>query len=126
MKGGRAPTPRRYIPGADAPANVVPGGQTPQGMPNSITAGPAPNFPRAATLRAANFSKGGSRSTRKGGRRATRIGRRRLRRRLRRRGRRRSTRKGGGVLATAALPFGLFGLQRLLGKKYTRKLRHWF
>ena len=47
----------KYVSGADAPANVNPGGQTPQAIPNSITAGPAPNFPRAATLRAANFSK---------------------------------------------------------------------
>jgi len=130
IRGGSASTLIKYASGADAPANVNPGGQTPQAMPNSITAGPAANYPRAATLRAANFSKGGSSSTRKGGRRATRIGRRRLRRRGRRRSLRKGgsccTKKGGGVLATAALPFGLFGLQRLFGKRFTRKLRHWF
>ena len=116
IKGGRASTLRRYVPGADAPANVVPAGMTPQGMPNSITAG----IP-------ANFSTGGSRLTRKGGshkggRRATRKGG----RRTARKGGRRSSRKGGGVLATAALPFGLFGLQRLFGKRFTRKLRRMF
>jgi len=124
IRGGSASTLIKYVSGADAPANVNPGGQTPQAMPNSITAGPAPNFPEA------NFRRGGSRSTRKGGRRATRIGRRRLRRRGRRRSLRKGgsccTKKGGGVLATAALPFGLFGLQRLFGKRFTRKLRHWF
>jgi hypothetical protein len=121
IKGGRAPTPRRYIPGADAPANVVPGGQTPQGMTNSITAGPAPNFPEA------NFRRGGSRSTRKGGRRhGGRRSTRKGRRCSTRKGGRRSLKKGGGVLATAALPFGLFGLQRLFGKKFTRKLRNMF
>jgi hypothetical protein len=127
IRGGSASTLIKYVSGADAPANVNPGGQTPQAMPNSITAGPAANYPRAATLRAANFSRGGRRSTRKGGRRSG--GRRSLRkggRRSTRKGGRRSTKKGGGVLATAALPFGLFGLQRLFGKKFTRKLRHWF
>ena len=116
IRGGNASTLRKYVSGADAPANVVPGGQTPQGMPNSITAG----IP-------ANFSRGGRRSTRKGGRR---IGGRRATRKggrcSLRKGGRRSSKKGGGVLATAALPFGLFGLQRLFGKKFTRKLRHWF
>ena len=122
IRGGCASTLIKYVSGADAPANVNPGGQTPQAMmPNCMTCGVPENFPPAA-----NFSKGGSSSTRKGGRRATRIGRRRLRRRLRRRGRRRSTKKGGGVLATAALPFGLFGLQRLFGKRFTRKLRNMF
>ena len=119
IKGGKASTLRRYVPGADAPANVVPGGMTPQGMPNSITAG----IP-------ANFSSGGSRFTRKGGRSATRKGGRRSSRkggrRSSRKGGRRSSRKGGGVLATAALPFGLFGLQRLFGKRLTRKLRRMF
>ena len=128
IRGGNAySTLIKYASGADAPANVNPGGQTPQAIPNSITAGPAPNFPRAATLRAANFSRGGRRSTHKGGRRIG--GRRSLRkggRRSLRKGGRRSTKKGGGVLATAALPFGLFGLQRLFGKRFTRKLRHWF
>jgi hypothetical protein len=116
IKGGKASTLMRYIPGADAPANVVPGGQTPQGMPNSITAG----IP-------ANFSRGGRRSTRRGGRRLG--GRRSTRKAGRcstRKGGRRSLRKGGGVLATAALPFGLFGLQRLFGKNFTRRLRRMF
>jgi hypothetical protein len=126
IKGGTAESCRRYVPGADAPANVVPGGQTPQGMPNSITAG----IP-------ANFSRGGSRSTRRKGRRASRRGRRTSRRgrRASRRSGRRTARKGGrcmtckggsGVLATAAVPFGLWGLQRLLGKRYTRKIRSIF
>ena len=126
IKGGTAASRRRYVPGADAPANVVPGGMTPQGMPNSITAG----IP-------ANFSRGGSRSMRRKGRRASRRGRRasrRERRASRRSGRRTSSgggkcmtcKGGGGVLATAALPFGLFGLQRLLGRRFTRKLRSIF
>ena len=128
IRGGSASTLIKYASGADAPANVNPGGQTPQAMmPNCMTCGVPKNFPPAATLRAANFSKGGYRSTRKGGRRIG--GRRSTRkggRRSTRKGGRRSSKKGGGVLATAALPFGLFGLQRFFGKKFTRKLRHWF
>lgn len=120
IKGGTAMSRRRYVPGADAPANVVPGGQTPQGMHNSITAG----IP-------ANFSRGGSRSTRRKGRRTKRRGGRgairKGGRRTSRRGGKCMTCKGGsGVLATAAVPFGLWGLQRLLGKKFTRKLRSIF
>ena len=111
IKGGRASTLRRYVPGADAPANVVPAGMTPQGMPNSITAGIPANF---STCGGGRTHKGGRRATRKGGRRTAR------------KGGRRSSRKGGGVLATAALPFGLFGLQRLFGKRLTRKLRRMF
>ena len=34
---------------------------------------------------------------------------------------RRKRRKGGSVLATAALPFGLFGLQKLFQKGRTRR-----
>ena len=34
---------------------------------------------------------------------------------------RRKRRKGGSVLATAALPFGLFGLQKLFQKRRTRR-----
>lgn len=113
IKGGKASTLRRYVPGADAPANVVPGGMTPQGMPNSITAGIPANF----------STYGGGRTRKGGGRKAGRCTTRRGGRRSTRKGGRRTSRKGGGVLATAALPFGLFGLQRLFGKKLTRKLR---
>ena len=101
--------PNKKIRGGFALANVVPGGMTPQGMSNSITAG----IP-------ANSSSSGSHSTCKGGRQFG------GRRSSRKGGRRSSRRGGGGVLATAALPFGLFGLQRLFGKRFTRKLRNMF
>jgi hypothetical protein len=114
----------KKIRGGFALANVVPGGMTPQGMTNSITAGIPANFSRAASRSACKGRRqfGGRRSIRRGGNRSTRKGG----RRSIRKGGRRSTRKGGGVLSTAALPFGLLGLQRFFGKKFTRKLRHLF
>ena len=52
----------------------------------------------------------GGRTVRKGGRRVVR------------KGGRRATRKGGsGMLSVAALPFGLFGLQKLFQKANTRR-----
>ena len=109
--------PNKKIRGGFALANVVPGGMTPQGMPNSITAGIPANSSSSGSHSTCKGRRqfGGRRSSRKGGRRSTRKG-----------GRRSSRRGGGGVLATAALPFGLFGLQRLFGKRFTRKLRNMF
>ena len=109
--------PNKKIRGGFALANVVPGGMTPQGMPNSITAGIPANSSSSGSHSTCKGRRqfGGRRSTRKGGRRSSRKG-----------GRRSSRRGGGGVLATAALPFGLFGLQRLFGKRFTRKLRNMF
>ncbi len=116
--------PNKKIRGGYALANVVPGGMTPQGMTNSITAGIPANSSRAGSHSTFKGKRqfGGRRTTRKGGKRSTRKGA----RRSSRRSKCCSSRKGGGVLATAALPFGLFGLQRLFGKKFTRKLRHLF
>ena len=116
--------PNKKIRGGYALANVVPGGMTPQGMSNSITAGIPANFSRVGSNSTCKGRRqfGGRRTRRKGGNRSTRKGG----RRSSRRGGRRSSRKGGGVLATAALPFGLFGLQRLFGKKFTRRIRHLF
>ena len=125
--------PNKKIRGGFALANVVPGGMTPQGMPNSITAGIPANSSSSGSHSTCKGRRqfGGRRSSRKGGRRSTRKGGRRSsrkggRRSSRKGGRRSSRRGGGGVLATAALPFGLFGLQRLFGKRFTRKLRNMF
>ena len=60
----------------------------------------------------------GGRTVRKGSRRVVRKGS----RRVVRKGSRRATRKGGsGMLSVAALPFGLFGLQKLFQKANTRR-----
>jgi hypothetical protein len=117
--------PNKKIRGGFALANVVPGGMTPQGMSNSITAGIPANSSSSGSHSTCKGGRqfGGRRSSRKGGRRSTRKGGRRS---SRKGGRRSSRRGGGGVLATAALPFGLFGLQRLFGKRFTRKLRNMF